>query len=203
MPMTLKTIPAAAALFMTLLSAWLPVVAGQINAGRQPRQRRRLTEAIDNRRTVLLPGTTHARIRQARDQGRVRADLVMERAILALKSGPEQEADLRGFLAQQQDPSSPHYHEWLTPRQFGERFGVPAEDVNVIVEWLETRGLHVDQVSNGRRQIEFSGTARQIEQVFLTEIQRYEFNGYEFKGVMHKANATDISLTQELSRDVE
>src|SRR5439155_17190586 len=116
--MTLKKIPAAAALSMTLLSAWLPVVAGQINARRPPRQRRRLTESIDNRRTVLLPGTTHARIRQARDQGRVRADLVMERAILALKSGPEQEADLRGFLAQQQDPSSPHYHEWLTPRQF-------------------------------------------------------------------------------------
>jgi len=192
--MTLKKIPAAAALFMTLLSAWLPVVAGQINAGRQPRQRRRLTEAIDNRRTVLLPGTTHARIRQARDQGRVRADLVMERAILALKSSPEQEADLAGFLAQQQDPSSPHYHEWLTPRQFGERFGVSAEDMNVIVEWLETRGLHVDQVSNGRREIEFSGTARQIEQVFLTEIHRYEFNGE-----MHVANATDISIPQALA----
>src|SRR6058998_2212852 len=146
--MTLKKTAAAAALFMTLLSAWLPVVAGQINAERQPRQRRRLTESIDNRRTVLLPGTTHSRIRQARDQGRVRADLVMERAILALKSSPEQEADLAGFLAQQQDPSSPHYHEWLTPRQFGERFGVSAEDMNVIVEWLETRGLHVDQVSN-------------------------------------------------------
>src|SRR5919197_6028433 len=117
--MTLKKTAAAAALFI-LLSAWLPLVEGQINAGRQPQQRRRLTEPIDNRRTVVLPGTTHARIRQARDQGRVRADLVMERAILALKSSPEQEADLRGFLAQQQDRSSPHYHEWLTPRQFGE-----------------------------------------------------------------------------------
>src|SRR5437867_4606698 len=111
--MTLKKIPAAAALFMTLLSAWLPVVAGQINAGRQPRQRRRLTEAIDNRRTVLLPGTTHARIRQARDQGRVRADLVMERAILALRSSPEQEADLAGFLAQQR--SEEHTSELQSP----------------------------------------------------------------------------------------
>jgi len=168
--MTLKKTAAAAALFMTLLSAWLPVVAGQINAGR-PRQRRRLTEQIDNRRTVLLPGTTHARIRQARDQGRVRADLLMERAILALKSSPEQEADLAGFLAQQQDPSSPHYHEWLTPKEFGERFGVSAEDMNVIVEWLETRGLHVDEVSNGRRQIEFSGTVRCTSQ--MRRISRY------------------------------
>src|SRR2546422_9332649 len=66
--------------------------------------------------------------------------------------------------------------------------------MNVIVEWLETRGLHVDQVSNGRREIEFSGTARQIEQVFLTEIHRYEFNGE-----MHVANATDISIPQALA----
>src|SRR5436309_13049896 len=105
--MTLKKTAAAAALFMTLLSAWLPVVAGQINAGR-PRQRRRLTEQIDNRRTVLLPCTTHARNRQARDQGRVRADRFMERASPARKRRPEQEADLAGCLAQHQDPPSPH-----------------------------------------------------------------------------------------------
>src|SRR2546425_5552285 len=192
--MTLKKIPAAAALFMTLLSAWLPVVAGQINAGRQPRQRRRLTEAIDNRRTVLLPGTTHARIRQERDQGRVRADLPMERAILALKSSPEQEADLDAFLAQQQDPSSPHYHEWLTPEQFGERFGASAADIGVIAKWLQAHGMSVSQVANGRRQIEFSGAARQIEEAFHTEIHYFEFNGET-----HVANATDISIPEAFS----
>src|SRR5216117_4163960 len=195
--MTLKKIPAAAALSMTLLSAWLPVVAGQINAGRQPRQRRRLTEQIDNRRTVLLPGTTHARIRQARDQGRVRADLLMERAILALKSSPEQEADLAGFLAQQQDPSSPHYHQWLTPKEFGERFGVSGEDVSVVRKWLETYGLHVDHVAESRREIEFSGTAQQIERAFSTEIHQYDSNGET-----HVANATDISIPQALAGTV-
>src|SRR5207253_4776078 len=116
------------------------------------------------------------------------------RAILALKSSPEQEADLAGFLAQQQDPSSPHYHQWLTPKEFGERFGVSAEDMSVIIRWLETQGLHVDQVSDGRREIEFSGTARQIEQAFMTEIHRFDFNGE-----IHVANARDISVPQALA----
>src|SRR5205085_12057976 len=118
--------------------------------------------------------TTHGRIRQARDNGRVPADLRMERAILTLKSSPEQEADLESFLAQQQDTSSPHYHEWLTPQQFGERFGASTGDIDVISNWLQTHGLIVNQVSRGQRQIEFSGAAGQIEAAFHTEIHQFD-----------------------------
>ena len=52
--------------------------------------------------------------------------------LLVLKSSAEQETALEQFLAEQQDPSSPHYHEWLTPQQFGERFGASQEDLDVI-----------------------------------------------------------------------
>src|SRR2546421_7907453 len=66
-------------------------------------------------RSTLFPYTTlfrsHARIRRSQDEGRVAADLPMDRVVLTLKSSPEQEADLERFLAEQQDPSSPHYHE--------------------------------------------------------------------------------------------
>ena len=186
MGMTLKTTAAAGALLITFLTAAAPALQGQ--------QRPRITESVDSRRTVLLPGTTHARIRQAQDRGRVAADLVMDRAILTLKSSPEQEAELEALLAAQQESSSPHYHQWLTPKEFGERFGVSAEDMSVIIRWLETQGLHVDQVSDGRREIEFSGTARQIEQAFMTEIHRFDFNGE-----IHVANARDISVPQALA----
>src|SRR5437879_12947456 len=66
--------------------------------------------------------------------------------------------------------------------------------MSVIIRWLETQGLHVDQVSDGRREIEFSGTARQIEQAFMTEIHRFDFNGE-----IHVANARDISVPQALA----
>ena len=166
---------------MLFLGSLLPVLHGQEQVNRPPP-------------TVVLPETTHARTRQARDRGRVSADLVMERVILALKSGPEQEADLERLLTEQQDPSSPHYHDWLTPKQFGERFGAPAEDIDVIVRWLQAHGLDVAGVYNGRRQIEFSGTARQIEEAFTTEIHRFDYDGE-----MHVANARDISIPQALA----
>src|SRR5437879_4827196 len=47
---------------------------------------------------------------------------------------------------------------------------------------------------DGRREIEFSGTARQIEQAFMTEIHRFDFNGE-----IHVANARDISVPQALA----
>ena len=43
----------------------------------------------------------------------------MQRMQLVLKRGPEREAALETLMAQQQDKSSPNYHKWLTPDQFG------------------------------------------------------------------------------------
>src|SRR5437762_8668261 len=126
--MTLRRMAVAAAVLAASLGGALKAQQGQ--GRRLPPDRKRITEPVDNRRTIRLPQTTHARIRRARDDGRVPGDLPMDRAILTLKGSPEQEADLEVFLAQQQDPSSPHYHEWLTPRQFGERFGASTADTD-------------------------------------------------------------------------
>jgi subtilase family serine protease len=34
-----------------------------------------------------------------------------------------QQAELDKLLEQQQDPSSPNYHRWLSPDEFADRFG--------------------------------------------------------------------------------
>src|SRR5215831_11293617 len=101
----------------------------------------------------------------------------MERVVLTLNSGTQQEADLEAFLAEQQNPSSPRFHQWLSPSQFGERFGAAAADIEVVVRWLQSHRIRGINVSNGRREIEFSGTAAQIEEILHTEIHNYELNG--------------------------
>jgi subtilase family serine protease len=111
-----------------------------------------------------------------------------------LESSPEQETELEQLLAEQQDPSSPRYHEWLTPRQFGERFGASQQDLDVVANWLQDRGFQVNAVAEGRRSIEFSGTARQVEDAFQTEIHNYEVNGER-----HVANAADIAIPEALA----
>ncbi|HYW44647.1 MAG TPA: protease pro-enzyme activation domain-containing protein [Bryobacteraceae bacterium] len=160
--------------------------------------RPRLPKIVDNSSVVRLTGTTHPLAIPANENGRAAADLPMDRMLLQLKSSPEQQAELDQLVAEQHDPSSPHYQEWLTPEQFGERFGPAREDLEVIAGWLEARGFRVDEVAAGRRVIEFSGTARQVERAFQTEMRHYLVNGER-----HLANASDISIPEALASVVE
>jgi pseudomonalisin len=182
-------------ILLTLISALL---VGPLYAQQPSGNRARIVHAVDDRTVVRLPNTTHGQIRLNPDRGRVPADLPMNRIVMTLKSSPEQEAELEQLLADQQNPASPRFHQWLTPEQFGERFGASLEDIGVITQWLRGHGFSVDKVGNGRRQIEFSGTLRQVEEAFHTEIHNYESNG-----VRHIANATDISIPQALTPAVQ
>jgi subtilase family serine protease len=177
--------------------AWLAAVGVlvSVSAGiAQAQARQRITQAVDSQRLVRLRGTTHPLVTGANDRGRVAAGLAMDRILLVLQSSPEQETALEQLLAEQQDPSSPHYREWLTPRQFGERFGPSQQDLDVVSNWLQDRGFQVNGVAEGRRTIEFSGTARQVEDAFQTEIHNYEVNGER-----HVANAADIAIPEALA----
>ena len=101
------------------------------------------------------------------------------------RRGAEQEAALRQLLDEQQVKSSPNYHQWLTPEQFGKQFGPADADIQAVTDWLTTQGFQVNRVAAGRTVIEFSGTAGQVRQAFHTEIHKFVVNGEE-----HWANAT-------------
>lgn len=154
----------------------------------------RITGRPDNSVLVRIPGTTNPLVGVAKEIGRAAGTLPMERMLLHLTSSAEQTAAIEQLLADQQDPASPRYHAWLTPEQFGEQFGAAQEDIDAITGWLESRGFQVTEVAAGRRSIEFSGTAEQVENAFHTQIHRYQWNGIE-----HVANASDISIPAALA----
>lgn len=128
------------------------------------------------------------------DRGTAPADLPMQQMQLVLTRGTAQQADLERLLAAQQDPSSPDYHRWLTPEQFGQRFGASDEDVQKITGWLELNGFHVDRVANGRNLIDFTGSASQVDNAFHTQIHRYIVNGQS-----HWANASNPEIPAALA----
>ena len=175
-----------------LVAAGLLVSVLSVTLHAQARQR--IMQPVDNQALIRLPGTTHPLAAVANDRGRVAGGLAMDSMLLVLKSSPEQETALEQLLAEQQDPFSPHYREWLTPQQFGERFGASRQDLDVITNWLQDHGFRVNSVAESRRTIEFSGTARQVEEAFETEIHNYEVNGQR-----HVANATDIAIPEALA----
>jgi hypothetical protein len=154
----------------------------------------RITEPIDNSALVRVPGTHHPLASAANDLGRVSGDTFMERMVLVLKPGDEQAAALTRLIDAQHDQQSPTYHNWLTPEQYGTQFGPAQQDLDQIAAWLQQQGFRVDAVPHGRRWIEFSGSAAQVESAFHTEMHHYLVKGED-----HVANAGDISLPQRLA----
>jgi len=149
----------------------------------------RITAAIDDSRRAALPGNVSPRIQSGTDLGPVDLSMELPYVTLVLKPTARQQADLDQLLAQQQDPSSPNYHGWLTPDQYADRFGVSQGDIDKIVAWLGQHGLTVKSVAQARNAIAFGGAAGQIGSAFGIEVHRYQTGGE-----LHYANSTGPTI---------
>ncbi len=158
----------------------------------------RTSVRIDENQTVTLEGNVHPIARAEFDEGIVNADMRLERMVLALKSSAEQQAELDALVAAQQNPDSTLYHQWLTPSEFGARFGTSDAELWKVRAWLVGHGFTVEAIPAGRRMIVFSGTAGQVFDTFRAEIHRYGVNGAE-----HIANAEDPQIPTALAGVVD
>ena len=154
----------------------------------------RVTQAVDDAKLTTLRGNIHPLALARFDRGAAPANMPLERMLLVLKRSPEQAGALIALLDQQQDKSSPNYHKWLKPEEFGARFGPADSDIEAVTAWLQTHGFQIGKVSKGRTVIEFSGTAAMLQETFHTEIHRYVVNGDP-----HWANATDPQIPSALA----
>jgi hypothetical protein len=154
----------------------------------------RITSAVKESQVTTLRFNTHPLARAEFDVGVARADQPLQRMLLVLKRSPEQEHALAGLLDQMQDQSSPNYHQWMVPEQFGQQFGAADSDIQAVTAWLASHGFQVTEVSQGKTVIEFSGTAGQVQSAFHTSIHKYLVDGEE-----HWANASDPQIPTALT----
>ncbi|HMD07876.1 MAG TPA: Ig-like domain repeat protein [Candidatus Acidoferrum sp.] len=145
--------------------------------------------AIDESSLVVLHGNRHPLAAPANDRGEAASDLPMERMLLVFKRDAATESALQSLIARQQDRSSPDFHAWLSPDQFGNRFGASPADIQKLTGWLASHGFRVNRVGQGAMSIEFSGTAGQVKDAFHTAIRSYVVNGEK-----HYANASDPQI---------
>jgi hypothetical protein len=124
----------------------------------------------------------------------VAPDLHLERMVLVLAADSDQDAALEELIRAQHDPGSPYYHHWLTPAQFGKRFGVSQNDLDQVTTWLQGNGFDVEEVSASHRTVVFSGSAAQVESAFRTTIRKYLT-----QGAVHYANANDPAIPHALA----
>jgi len=136
----------------------------------------RVAQAVDASQMTVIAGNVHPLARLQYDQGRAELSTPM-RVTAVFKMTAAQQADLDALLASQQDRGSPDYQRWLTPEQFGSRFGLSQADIDKVTGWLESQGFNVEGVPASRNEIAFSGTAQQVESALHTEMHRYVVNG--------------------------
>ena len=164
----------------------------------------RIRSEINNAEQATLQNSQQPMARAQYDAGRLAADTRLGGITLTFNRTAAQEADLQGLIAAQQNPASPLYHQWLTPDQFAARFGMADEDLAKAESWLEQQGFSIDRVTRSKNAIHFSGTARQVEQAFSTEMHIYKItgagNGNETS--QHFAPSTALSVPSALAPTV-
>src|ERR1700727_889994 len=171
---------ACAFLLALSLCAFLP------SEGQTPRKPM-ITGPVDSGATVVLTGSRHQLAQPGSDVGAVDPGLKMTRVVLALAPAKDMQDQLQVLLNHQQDRTSPDFHHWLTPEQFGQQFGPAPEDIQAIQGWLEQQGLKVTAVAKSGLWMEFSGTSGQVERAFQTQMRQYKV-----AGEMHIANASEL-----------
>jgi subtilase family serine protease len=154
----------------------------------------RILSPINEQQRVTLNGQVHPLARAQFDRGEAQADFAMKRMILSVRGNPTQEAALDALVDAQRNSTSSLYHQWLTPEEFGERFGASQNDLTQIENWLQSHGFQVEAANASRQSIVFSGTAAQVQSAFHTAIHLYQVNG-----TLHHANATDPQIPAALS----
>jgi len=150
--------------------------------------------AVDATKMVALAGGVSPRMQVAKDLGETAGDKRLESMSLRFAMSAAQQAELTQLLADQQNPASGRYHQWLTPEQFGAEFGLPAADISEISVWLAGQGFAVTQVARGGLFVRFSGTVAQAEKAFHAQIHDVSVNGER-----HFANVTAPMLPEAIA----
>jgi subtilase family serine protease len=175
-------------LLPALLSFCLPVVAQSA----QPANR--IVAPIDESTRVTLAGNVHPLAQARYDRGPASLAAPTGRIALVLQRNAAQQQALTQYLVDLQSPGSPNYHKWLTPAQYGARFGVSDSDLATVQNWLQAHGFKIEKVPQARNLIQFSGTFGQIQEAFHTSIHTFQVNG-----VSHFANAADPQIPAALA----
>ena len=83
---------------------------------------------------------------------------------------PRNQAQLDQLLQDQQDPTSPQYHKFLTPTEYDQQFGPTDADVADVSSWLKSQGFSVTHASAHDGRVAFSGDVATAQSAFSVQI---------------------------------
>lgn len=149
------------------------VASTQAQSAHQVAATARVSGHIEEASTTPIRGHVPNWATAANDLGAVNPNRQLSDLHLVLARSASVEAAFEQLLADQQNPSSPRYHQWLTPEQNAEQYGIASSDLQAVTGWLNAKGLHVDSVTAGGLFITFSGPAAAVEHAFATTLHNF------------------------------
>ncbi len=84
-------------------------------------------------------------------------------------------ADLELTVQAQYTPGSPKFHQWLTPKQFGERFGASDDDLQAVENWAAANGMTVTKVWDNHLFLSVDTTVAQAEQSMNIHLAHFAY----------------------------
>ena len=179
----------------SLLLALLLLAAPLLSAQSAPADRVAANSGFAT--TVRLAGHLPRWANPAADAGPVPGDTVLPLTFV-LSRGPQQQAAFAQLLADQQDPASPRYHQWLTPQQAGDLFGPTQHDIDAFTAWLAARGFGTASVSPSRIFVQASAPAFVVAAALSTS-----FHYFTLDGVPRLSTTQDPALPAEFAAIVQ
>ena len=148
--------------------------------------------------TTVIHGTVHPQAVSAMDRGAVSGEMQLPEIQLYLAPTAAQLAALSQFLSDQRTPQTSSYHHWLTPSEFGSRFGISSADEAQLRSWLAAQGFSHVTLSASRTVLTFSGSAAQAVRAFNTSIHSVVRDGEQ-----HYANLSDIAVSSSVAHLIQ
>jgi subtilase family serine protease len=174
-------------LFSSLLLAFTAA------AGASAQKARLITRAVDESHVVTMSGNTRPEATAENDLGLVPDSTPALNLQMVLKRSPASQAAFEQYISDQQNPSSPLFHKWLSADQVGTMFGPAPEDVATVTAWLADKGFTVRGVTPAGTTLVFDGTAGLVRKAFHAPIHNLTVNG-----VAHTANMRDPEIPEAL-----
>jgi Pro-kumamolisin, activation domain/Abnormal spindle-like microcephaly-assoc'd, ASPM-SPD-2-Hydin len=146
---------------LIIFSLTLVAIVSSVNADCQAQARPLLTRHV---REATLNG-------QAQLVGRLPASQSMHFDIVMALSHP---AELKSFLQELYNPSSPQYRHFVTVPQFTERFGPSQQDFDALIAFAKANGLEVVGGSRDAMDVQFEGSVAAVEKAFHVAMGVYQ-----------------------------
>src|SRR3989442_6287703 len=147
---------------LTAAALALPLIA----AGLAPTT----TAQANDRRPVA--GTKPTWARASADRGKTSDEQRLDARIWLGGKDPK---GLDAYAQAVSTPGSPQYRKFLSPADWGARFGPSAEQVSAVKSWLTSSHLRVDAVNS--HYIQVTGQVAQAKKAFGTDFRDYAAQG--------------------------